>query len=282
MPTCQCKNCDKSFHMKNAEIKRGEGKFCSRNCYLVYYKNKNLRKCLYCGKSFSAFDSEVREGRKFCSNICVGAYYSGKNSPFWMGGEKHRTCIFCRKEFFVRNFKINYGYGKFCSRKCMGYYNSINFSGKNSFNYKLGHPPIENKCRSCGNIYYIFPFQIGRSKFCSSGCRAIDTLINMPNKETSIERIVRLWLDEINIDYEAQHVVPGITITDFFIEPNIAIYCDGRYWHSKLKAINRDCFVNRSLTEKGYRLLRLKEDEIIDRSAKIKLLDFIEDVGIYG
>lgn len=102
--------------------------------------------------------------------------------------------------------------------------------------------------------------------------------LNAPKRETSIEIIVRKWLEESEIIYEQQKLLLNTTFADFYVEPKIVIYCDGGYGHSKPYAKERDAFVNKLLKERGYALLRLSEEEEIENSeGKAKLLSFVKD-----
>ncbi len=279
MVDCNCTVCGSVFYVSPAHLKRGDGIFCSKECYSKYHNI--LLICANCGKNFRRRKSTLINDRQFCSIECVGEYYSGSASPFWKGGMKARTCSHCKRKFFVRKYKIGLDLGKFCSRKCMGKYNSIHFSGKNSFNYRLGHPPLENKCEFCGRLYYIYKSQNGRSKFCSKKCHTIHTIMNMPRKETNIEKIVREWLENAGVPHKKQVPLLKSTIADFFIEPNIAVYCDGLYWHSRRDHVIGDRRINKTLKENNYIVLRLKEKEILNGSGRDRLLEIAKD-GMSG
>jgi len=84
----------------------------------------------------------------------------------------------------------------------------------------------------------------------------------MPNKETSIEIKTMKILDSLGIAYETQKRIEGICIADFFIPPDLRIEADGRYWHSPQKAKDKDINKDVLLGFKGYRTLRLTEEEI--------------------
>lgn len=45
---------------------------------------------------------------------------TGEKNPSWKGGKSERICLNCDKQFFIFPSQINYGYGKFCSRRCVG------------------------------------------------------------------------------------------------------------------------------------------------------------------
>jgi hypothetical protein len=56
-----------------------------------------------------------------------------------------------------------------------------------------------------------------------------------PNKMTSIEIKIKNLLDKNNIIYKMHKPIMKITQPDFFIQPNICIYCDGDYWHGNIQ-----------------------------------------------
>jgi len=84
----------------------------------------------------------------------------------------------------------------------------------------------------------------------------------VPQMNTDIELLVLEELKNRNFIFEQQKKLLGMTKPDFFIEPNIAIYCDGEYWHNKIDSMNRDRYVNRGLTEANYKVFRFLGSEI--------------------
>lgn len=70
-----------------------------------------------------------------------------------------------------------------------------------------------------------------------------------------------------NIDYEPQKVIERCSI-DFFLSPNICIFCDGDYWHNLDSHKKRDFYVNNKLRENGFLVLRFWEHEIHENSDK--------------
>jgi DNA mismatch endonuclease (patch repair protein) len=93
-----------------------------------------------------------------------------------------------------------------------------------------------------------------------------------PRKDTSIEVALQNGLRERGIAFETHKPIYGQP--DIFIEPNICIFADGEYWHSRPEVKERDAEVNRILTERGYRVLRFWEHEI--NSNLNACLDMIE------
>jgi very-short-patch-repair endonuclease len=57
--------------------------------------------------------------------------------------------------------------------------------------------------------------------------------------------------------FEKQKAIPEAhTIPDFFIAPNICVYCDGDYWHSMPNQVERDKRQDEVLTAAGYKVYR--------------------------
>lgn len=82
MITVKCQQCGKEFDVWPAIIKRGEGKFCSKKCAVIYSigrphpinklnRKTKIQKCKICGKGFNTKICRLELGRgKFCSNNC--------------------------------------------------------------------------------------------------------------------------------------------------------------------------------------------------------------------
>lgn len=83
---------------------------------------------------------------------------------------------------------------------------------------------------------------------------------------TSIELKMQNMLKLKQIDFQLQKAIIGIP--DIFIEPNICIFCDGDYWHNRPGAHERDEYVNETLKEQGYQILRFWEHAIHASSEK--------------
>ncbi len=81
-----------------------------------------------------------------------------------------------------------------------------------------------------------------------------------PTKDTSIEVKLQKMLMSNNIEFETHKPIMGQP--DIFIKPNICIFADGMYWHSKDGVKERDIRVNEKLSNKGYLVLRFSDVEI--------------------
>jgi very-short-patch-repair endonuclease len=87
--------------------------------------------------------------------------------------------------------------------------------------------------------------------------------IRFPRFDTSIERILEDELARREIGHYKQYCAEGICRADkAFPFEKIAVFCDGRYWHSFESAQRRDEKVNRQLSASGWIVLRFTEEEI--------------------
>ena len=89
------------------------------------------------------------------------------------------------------------------------------------------------------------------------------------HKESSLERIMREWLQENNIEFVPQYYInlenSTWTWVDFYIpELNICLYCDGGYHHLLSDIKKRDENQNRILPQMGYKVIRLSETDILN------------------
>ena len=82
-------------------------------------------------------------------------------------------------------------------------------------------------------------------------------------------------LNSRKMPFEKHKSILGITQPDAFIEPNICIYADGDYWHSRPEVAMRDERINEAL-QKNFLVLRYSEKEI---NANVEgCVDEIEEV----
>lgn len=85
MITMYCKNCGTEIHKFPSQVKAGEGKFCSKQCYtqsmkgvdLFYNKERGKRprirvdiNCKFCNKLFKTVPSQIGI-KKYCSKTCM-------------------------------------------------------------------------------------------------------------------------------------------------------------------------------------------------------------------
>ena len=77
----RCEVCNKIFKAYPSGIKKGNARFCSKECFRIYkVKFKRLKKiCIFCKKEFSV--PKAYEYRKHCSMKCYGLSRRGKKLP---------------------------------------------------------------------------------------------------------------------------------------------------------------------------------------------------------
>lgn len=145
------------------------------------------------------------------------------------------SCVVCWEQFY-RNKKSNQ---ICCSRDC---------------SYKYSQKQEKRECLCCWNSFYT---NEGREKkLCSWRCA------RLYRWQTDIEKIMEDWLIEQWIEYEKEKPLLWITIVDFFIEPNIVVYCDWDYWHNLPIIKRKDYLQNKTLRENWYKVFRLRGKEI--------------------
>jgi len=82
----------------------------------------------------------------------------------------------------------------------------------------------------------------------------------IPFYDTSIEVKLQQALNQHNVGFLTHVRLFGQP--DIFIDPNICIFADGDYWHSRFGKPERDARVNEVLETQGYEVLRFREHEI--------------------
>jgi len=104
-----------------------------------------IKTCPVCGGGFTVYPRSLKRGQgKFCSRNCMAIDYAkrtGEKSKSWQGGLVDNNCAACGKVFKVMSWYLKKGMGRFCSRKCHGVWNSEHLKGKNNHNWKGGLKP---------------------------------------------------------------------------------------------------------------------------------------------
>lgn len=120
-------------------------------------------------------------------------------------------------------------------------------------------------CDLCRQPYLATPASLKRSDkhFCSPECKGVYAAKNTPNKDTSIERAIEAAIKERGWEYKKQVPLAGVCVTDFFLPAlNVAVFCDGDFWHSTEKSKARAKRQHEVLTRNGYIVHRFSETEI--------------------
>lgn len=150
----KCLQCLNIFSVAESEVKRGNGKYCSRSCSFLAKKKYGSRECEYCQKEFQS----SRKGQRFCSQSCSARVI---NPSFFMSKkdlekrnikisnthiEKYGTTITCKnceKNISSRTRRV------YCSKKCNKEYrrkdmdNYRKYKIDCKFNFSLSDYPEE-------------------------------------------------------------------------------------------------------------------------------------------
>jgi DNA mismatch endonuclease (patch repair protein) len=104
----------------------------------------------------------------------------------------------------------------------------------------------------------------------------IKKMRNFTYRDTKPELLFDEIAGEFGLQMKKHYPIFGIP--DRFIEPNICIFIDGDYWHSRPDKRQRDEEVNRYLLDRGYVVLRFWEHEIKEEPDKVReVLKHIKD-----
>lgn len=168
-----------------------------------------------------------------------------------------RICKKCGKAFLVKPHIVKRGHGIYCSHSCAT-------SGETNPSFKGGK--IKLVCEICHKEFYThkaWTKKPGTGRFCSRSCRGINRVIHSTRKNTTIEIMVEQELTRRGIVFKKQYpIYQARTIPDFFIPPNICVYCDGDYWHNREEAVIRDSQQNITLRLMGNKVYRFWEKDI--------------------
>lgn len=268
-PNTKCEICGKPLYRRPFELKK-DPHVCCKGCRSALYKkfknynvvglekgwgwNKGLSKANGDGLKYGRPRSEETK-RNISKGLKRVLVRNGKN----------KICPVCGKVFYVFPSNEKFGFGKHCSRSCSAKDNP-NFvyckKGKANPNWKGG--TVKQICLYCGKEYEVMHAKGGIQKYCSNKCKSEvhrERMVNAPpfvhTFNTDIELLLKDYLIAKGINFIQQKPIEGITIPDFFLEPNICIYADGDYWHNKEEVIKRDKRINENLQKKGYEVIRI-------------------------
>lgn len=244
--TGQAKRCRSCADKASGLAKRAPVRPC-RTCHQEI-QGRNRAKNVYCNVTCKFADPEMRKkmaGRKpnfvikncpackqdFQVNVSMANRYNYCSRACSATRSTDETCLRCGTRFRRSLAEVR----KHCSETCR-------------------RPPLILTCAHCGEQFRTVPSSEGRRRFCTAHCyRASDA-------ETSIERAVRLLLDDAGLAYEPQ-VRIGRWVVDFLVGGRLAIETDGSYWHTLRPEVDRR--KDTALARRGLTVWRLPEAEIM-------------------
>lgn len=185
----------------------------------------------------------------------------GDKNPFY---GKHHTTYTKRRISKKLKGKKHPNYGKICPKEVKEKTSKTlkgKYCGKDSPTWKGGK--VKVNCKQCGKEKEVFPCLIKNTgNFCSNRCKAIYKTTRQKTTGTDIELLMEAELIRRNISFTPQKPLLNLTVVDFFIEPNIVIYCDGIYWHNLEKVKEKDERQNLILSSNGYKVFRFTNKDI--------------------
>lgn len=160
--TVRCEACGKEIKIKRSEIKRGRGKFCSRDCHRAgRFVNKT---CEVCGKQFELKRShDVNGAGRYCSIACRSVGYArrgllaGKNSPRYIDG-KSKTPEYVRRYAHIRRTRKANNGGSYTLKEweilCAKYGNRCLCCGRGDIVLTVDHviPVIDGGSNDISNL----------------------------------------------------------------------------------------------------------------------------------
>ena len=267
-----CKNCGKEYNEKPYL----KSEFCCLNCYVEYKKNhieeyqhifdnrkknsREIRKCESCGKEFEVYK---KTKKRFCSKECRYKYQKSdefkekKNETMLKRyGKKSLSCGWSNEQYEKYEMPRKEKYKKLCEVSDL---ELIEFVDKHI---------LKVKCNKCGkefitnNLSYLNYDKI-LCKHCSEEykiCKPMSIILKL--------------LDDYNIEYEInnRNIISPYEIDIVIEKYKLCIEINGNFWHSEFCGKDSNYHINKTIkcNEKGYKLIHIFEDEILNKFNIVK------------
>ena len=155
------------------------------------------------------------------------------------------------------------------------------FIRDNILYYKCKCPHLD--CKFCADKFYTSPAKISHNRHTNKiePCTKLMPIRKDRISDTTIELYIKRILDDYDVQYESNNrsILKGKEIDIYIPSKNIAIECNGIYWHSK-----KDIYYHSEKTEQcsnnNIQLITLWEDQIKKSPEKIKSI-ILSKLGIY-
>jgi len=276
----ECKQCDKTIKVFSCNFNEGRGNFCSVKCFGKFHSGNNNSKwsggkikriCQECGNEFSIVRAWIKNGGgKYCSRKCYGLFKSQYNKKLgkWVG-DSNPAKTERVKEIISKCNKGKTPWNKGIprtleERKKMSDWRKGRQKGNENPNWKGGKKIFY--CMNCKKKIEDYDSQRkNKTQFCSNKCKGIYYTSYTQKSNMKIELLIGEELNKRKINNIPQKGLFDIAVADFFLpESNIAIFCDGDYWHRLPGRQENDKIRTRKLEYKGIKVFRFWEKDIIN------------------
>lgn len=245
--------------------------------------------CAYCSKLVYRKPWELKKNKNhFCSPQCHDEFRrkpKTRTPISEMHGPKHgrwagiRYCNICGKELLERKERRR----GTCSKEC----SEIRVKeGRTKAKVSLYGPDAGKSvytCEYCGKITETTKSIAKRSRFCSNKCHILSGANLQYSKPTRLEIGISEALTELGLEFESQYTLEGsLGIYDFYIPSlNLLIEADGEFWHhsewanEQFNVQERDARKTKWAEDNSYRLIRLREKDVVKKGALTLLKEII-------
>lgn len=225
------------------------------------YGRMARRACLHCGEMFTPASGDA----KFCSVKC-GAIANQILSTVTL------RCQECDAEFSRKKSRVT-AQTKYCSQKCL--------SASRRF------PERTITCVHCGTTFTTRKTHV--RTFCSHRCQRLSRLKQAKVVHSEFEKRVVDYVSELGYEVIRQHKVGRYRIDAFLPELNVALECNGDYFHCnprlypdgpsdpiQVNNVKRDERRAPILESLGYRLIQIWESDVNE----LGIAGAVERVGL--
>ena len=267
-------HCSRTCMQKDPEIIKRKKETLNKNFGAEGLKNEKIREKREqtCVEKYGVTSSNKSNQVKIKKEQTCIERYGGK-TPFHSMKIQEKVRETIRERYGVENIK---------QRRILEDYPEVISIKDNMYECICPHPEC-NKCEE--KTFLITNTNLYNRKYgyCQEICTKLNP-IGSVNQNTQIEKFIKNILDEYNIKYET-NIRTIITPHELDIHipgKNLAIECNGCYWHSTLfKTPSYHLEKYKDCEDKKIHLLTIWEDWIINNPTKIKNI-ILSKLGIYN